>query len=355
MKSWLGWALLLVLPLQSTHAAPVPAPGGRVMVWTEQEGPYGRGERARVYLSTDRAGYVTVLRVDTDGRLRILFPREPWDDNYVRGARTLEVLGARGAPGFTVDDPPGVGYLFAIASSEPFDYDQIARGDHWDYRTVDGGRIEGDPYVVLTDLAARLSPGADFDYDIVPYHVERRYDYPRFVCYDCHGYSSYEAWDPYRSACSRFRLLIYEDPAYYPYRYNRGRNVVVTRPRRPAPRYVFRDWESGSEYITHLRGSAARVEPGVPRGAVRPEVSPGARRVAPSVEPGRRRLRAIPPETDRERREARRSRKPEPEADRSGAAAPSRARGGEGRRAAPPARDTSPRSTGEPELRRRKP
>ena len=77
-----------------------------------------------------------------------------------------------------MDDDPGVGYLFAIAVAEPFDFRYITRGDYWDYRLIDGGRIQGDPYVRLTDLAARIAPDGDYDYDIAPYYVDRRYDYP---------------------------------------------------------------------------------------------------------------------------------------------------------------------------------
>ena len=239
----MGWMLLAGMPQ-------APA-AGRVAVWTDRGDPYTRGEGARVYLSTDEPTYVTVFRVDTDGRLRVLFPREPWGDTFVRNGRDFEVSGARGGRSFIVDDYPGVGYLFAVSSSSPFDYTDITRGDYWDYRLIEGGRLQGDPYVLLTGLAERITPGGAFDYDIVPYYVERRYDYPRFVCYDCHAYASYAEWDPYERACSRVRVVIYDDPQYYPYRYNRGRNVVAPRPRHPGPRYVFRDANPGAEYVTH--------------------------------------------------------------------------------------------------------
>ena len=57
--------------------------------------------------------------------------------------------------------------------------------------------------MVLTDLAERITRDDDYDYDIVPYYVDRRYDYPRFVCYDCHAYASYDEWDPVPRPCSR--------------------------------------------------------------------------------------------------------------------------------------------------------
>jgi len=37
-----------------------------------------------------------------------------------------------------------VGYLFGVASSDAFVYDQIESGDHWDYRVIADGRVRGD-------------------------------------------------------------------------------------------------------------------------------------------------------------------------------------------------------------------
>ncbi|MBA2458627.1 MAG: DUF4384 domain-containing protein, partial [Gemmatimonadales bacterium] len=181
----LGWMLFAGSPLLGptpAHIAVASAPrvppraGGRVALWTDRDEPYRRGQGARVYLHTDQPAHITVFRVDTDGRLRVLFPGEPWGDTYVRGGRDFEVTGARGGRSFIVDDYPGMGYLFAIASASPFEYADITRGDYWDYRLIDGGRIQGDPYVLLTDLAARITRDGNYDYDIVPYHVGRRYD-----------------------------------------------------------------------------------------------------------------------------------------------------------------------------------
>ena len=228
--------------------------GGSISVWSDRDHPYRRGAGARIYLRTEETGHVTVLRVDTDGRIRTLFPREPWGDNYVRGGRTMALaVDSRHPDSFTVDDDPGVGYLFAVTSPVRFEYQDVTRGDYWDFRVIDDGRIQGDPFVALTDLARRIAPQGNFQYDIAPYYVERHYEYPRFVCYDCHTYARYDEWDPYAASCVRYRMVIYDDPAYYPYRYNHGRNVVVGRPIRPAPRFVFKDADPGREYVTRLR------------------------------------------------------------------------------------------------------
>lgn len=256
LGAWLVLGLLHLTPhaaaAQSGEASPRQRVGS-IRVWSDREHPYRRGAEARIYFRTEKPGYVTVLRVDSDGRLRTLFPREPWGDNHVgRGTMALAFASSH-RESFTVDDDPGVGYLFAVTSSVPFEYHDVTRGDYWDFRVIDDGRIQGDPYVALTDLARRIAPRGDFQYDIAPYYVERRYEYPRFVCYDCHAYARYDEWDPYATSCVRYRMVIYDDPAYYPYRYNQGRNVVVGRPIRPAPRFVFKNADPGSEYVTRLR------------------------------------------------------------------------------------------------------
>ncbi len=358
----LGWVLLASLPLSSfssldsaihppSRRLAVATPG-RVAVWADRQEPYRRGQGARVYLSARQPTHVAVFRVDTDGRIRTLFPREPWGDTYVSDARQFEVTGSRGGRSFVVDDYPGVGYLFAVASARPFDFKDIARGDHWDYRLIEGGRIRGDPYVALADLAARVSQGGDYDYDISPYYVEERYEYPRFVCYDCHAYAKFDEWDPYRQACARFRVVIYDDPRFYPYRSGRGRNIVVSRAARPGPRFVFRDADPEREYVTRVRGSAptdrragesaARTSQDVGgRGAVAAP-SRSALRTVPRTAPP---LRAVPSRpAEEEKPQGRRRAEP---------ASPPEAP--KGLRPTEDRRRPEPRSTGEPELRRRKP
>jgi uncharacterized protein DUF4384 len=228
----------------------------RVEVWTDRgDSPYTGGQGVRVHFRADRDAFVTILRVDTDGRVRVLFPREPWEDNFTRGGRDYEVQGGYDRHAFSIDDYPGVGYLFAVAAADPFVYDGLESNDHWDYRLIADGRVRGDPYVALTDLAQRIVPDGygDWDYDIAPYYVQRHYDYPRFLCYDCHTYVSYPSWSPYDYTCVRFRIVVFDDPYYYPYRYYGGTRVVFTRPYRPEPRFIFKDRQGSDLFITRVR------------------------------------------------------------------------------------------------------
>ena len=225
-------------------------------MWTDHEAPYRRGDGARVFASTRVDTYLTVFRIDTDGDLRVLFPREPWEDTWVRGGHVVELN--EKAAAFQVDDYPGVGYLFAVASTEPFDYSTLVRRDQWDYREIANGRIHGDPYVALTNLAEQIAPGGRYDYDVTPYYVEKHFEYPRFVCYDCHTYAAYSGWDPYGAPCARYRIVIYDDPYYYPYQAYGARAVVPGRPARLEPRYVFEDEDGRAPWLTRAHRETPR-------------------------------------------------------------------------------------------------
>src|SRR2546426_8652116 len=249
-------ALSLLASSGQPGAWPDAATRTHIEVWTNRgDDAFASGQGARVFFRTEVDAYVTVLRVDTDGRVRVLFPLEPWEDNFARGGREYEVQGGYERDAFSIDDYPGVGYIFAVAATDPFVYDAFETGDHWDYRAIADGRVHGDPYVALTDLAQRILPAdyRDWDYDITPYYVNRHYDYPRFLCYDCHTYVSYPLWSVYDYTCVRFRMVVFDDPYYYPYRYYGGTRVVFTRPYRPEPRFIFKDRQASDAFITRVR------------------------------------------------------------------------------------------------------
>jgi hypothetical protein len=299
----LGWLLAASSPAPVPfHPAPVVhRTAGRVALWTDHDDPYRRGEEAGLFLSVDEPSYVAVFRVDTDGRIRVLFPRQPWTDTYVSEQREVEVTGVRGGRAFRVDDDPGIGYLFAVAATEPLDFRAITRGDYWDYRLIGGGWIQGDPYVRLTDLAARLAPDGDYDYDVVPYYVDHRYDYPRFICYDCHAYAGYGEWDPYGAACSRYRVVVRDDPRYYPYRYG-GRNVVAQRPAHPGPRYVIRDADPGRPWVSRGEPERRRGDDADDLGRTSDDVGGRGSVPVPTVQSLRRRDHEVTPELSPARR-----------------------------------------------------
>jgi len=323
------WALLLGLGFLSPprSAAPPVLPwrrerDPRVSVWTDRGAPYHRREVVRVFASTRVDAYLTVFRIDTDGELRVVFPREPWQDTWVRSGRVVEADAADdgGPGGFQVDDYPGVGYVFAVTSEAPFDYSSIVRRDQWDYREIANGRIHGDPYVAISDLAGQISPDGAYDYDVTPYYVEHHYDYPRFVCYDCHTYAPYSGWNPYGASCTRYRVVIYDDPYYYPYQAYGARVVVLGRPARLQPRYVFEDADGRSAWVTRARRTPTLAEtsayrervPGPARVGV-PAAGAAPRPATTTGEPELRRRKpdqSIPPGKVRRRPDPERERSP---------------------------------------------
>jgi len=254
------FTFVAVLTLDIAGPRPLAAPRAdrpMVQVWTNRgESPYPSGETVRVMFQTEQDAFVTVLQVDTDGRVRVLFPREPWEDNFARSRRVYEVPDAGAPSGFRADDDPGQGYLFAVAAPDPFRYHLLVASDQrWNYELIaDGGRIRGDPYAALTDLAARMVPDGnrDWDYDIAPYYVQRHYDYPRFLCYDCHASVGFQTWNPYDYSCVRFRVVVFDDPYYYPYRSYGGTRAVFRRPLRPEPRFIFRDRGPSDAFLTRV-------------------------------------------------------------------------------------------------------
>jgi hypothetical protein len=258
VASLLGASVAVTAPAGS--AANVPArrhdagPPG-IRLWTSHGETYRRGERVQVFFRTEQDAFVTVLRVDSDGRVRVLFPREPWEDNRVRGGYTYDVPNYGRHDAFVVDDDPGVGYVFGVASADPFRFEPFSRSNHWDLALAsDGGRIHGDPYQALAEMVQRILPPdyADYDTHLLPYYVEQHYDYPRFLCYDCHTYVGFSAWNPYSYWCPRFTLFVYRDPFYYypsywyPSRYYGGTRVVYTRPFERGSQYIFKAREDQS-------------------------------------------------------------------------------------------------------------
>ncbi len=278
-----GFALagLLVVgqPARATSRANEP-PG--VRIWTDHGEVYRHAERFQVFFRTEHDAYVTVLRVDTDGRVHVLFPLNPGDPNLARGGETYTVPGVDDRDAFVVDDAPGVGYVYAVASDDPFNYDAFASDGRWDLETTASmveGRIHGDPNASLQEVAQNMMPAgyADYDTHLLPYDVEQRYDYPRFLCYDCHAYTPYASWDPYSVWCPQFSLDVYYNPFYfypsywYPTRYYGGTNVVYVRPGIVGRQYVFRNRtaECGAVHACTVTAAAAARSSARPRRARR--------------------------------------------------------------------------------------
>jgi hypothetical protein len=236
-----------------------------------------RGERVRVYYRVSEDANVAIFHVNTDGTVRLVVPRSPRENQIVNGARDYRVLFPETSYWF-VDDYAGIGYFFIVASPSPLDLSLFPYSYYdggWDLSQV-GRQVYTDPYEAIDDYVAALVPDwetAAYGLDFTSYHVGEHQAYPRFLCYDCHGFTPFYAWNPYYYACTSFRVVVYNDPFYYPtYRYGGG--AVVYPARRHQPRFVFKE--------------RARGEPGTPLLTTRAEaadVDQTERRRTPGTEP----------------------------------------------------------------------
>lgn len=202
--------LLVPLLLIAGPAALAAQRSPNVDVWFERGNEFDRGQPGRVIYSGDAGSYVSLLRVDTDGRLTILSPHQPNDRSRFAGDRS-----GRAVP-FQADQTEGVGYVFAIASRTPFDFRNYrGRGNSWDTGRL-GQRGDVDPFEVV-DRFARSSVGSRGNYSIAyaPYEIGRggigRSSYQRGVRYD-EGYGGYvdgynDPWgaSPYRRGYTDYR------------------------------------------------------------------------------------------------------------------------------------------------------
>jgi len=169
----------LLLPLLFTGAPAQPAAATRddppIRLWISNDRRFLPGDGAKVQVRTEYDGYLIVLHVDPEGRLRVLFPLDPDKDNFVRGDKKYEVRGRGGREAFEVDGT-GRGTVYAAVSRDPFRFDEFTIADHWDYRALAPARLREDPEPELNDLVHRMAQSS-YDYDLLTYEVIARSAY----------------------------------------------------------------------------------------------------------------------------------------------------------------------------------
>ena len=318
-----------------------PAP---IRIWLNNSSTFREGERARVQIETRDDGYLMVFNYDAEGRLRVIFPIDPRDDNFVRGGRRYEVRGRGDRESFIVGSG-GDGIVYAAVSPDPFRFDEIEAGGNWDYTRVSIGSNSPDPEADVTDLVLRLASDRGFDYDVVPYRVYRLderyvggwwYPRPHYYWHDHYcdpwyrpslfGCSYYPTGGFYFGYASPYSYGWYGWGYRYPwygtrYVYSGGRRnypVVVGRPR--AYTIVRRGDATGTTRVGSPAGSRGgrSVIDYRPRGGTRPNtpaVTRPSREDRPSTPSASRpRARRSPPPTETQRptveRDGNRSRRP---------------------------------------------
>ena len=173
-------AQLLLLASHALVASPAgnaPAADPPIRVWFNADGNYGFADRAKVYARSAQDGYLIVLRADAAGRVRVLFPLDPEDDQRIVAGKKYELKGRGGREAFIADDSTGHGTVLAAISDSPFRVDRFARDGHWDTRALPQGQgREDDAETVLRSLVAQMKPaGEKFVYAVATYVVSERF------------------------------------------------------------------------------------------------------------------------------------------------------------------------------------
>ena len=225
-------ALLLPLLISGAPAQPaaVTQDDPPIRLWVSNDRRFLPGDRAKIQVRAEYDGYLIVLHVDPEGRLRVLFPLDPDKDNFARSDKKYEVRGRGGREAFEVD-ATGRGAVYAAVSRDPFRFDGFTVADHWDYRAMAPARLREDPEPELNELVHRMAQGS-YDYDLITYDVISRAAY---VSSSSRHYDSYYDDDWCSFSCGRpyfgrspFSLSIglfhgrpyrryYYDPYYYAY------------------------------------------------------------------------------------------------------------------------------------------
>ena len=223
-----------------------------------------RGDLVRVFYRASRDAYVSIFHIDTNGFTRLLHPGSPTDGHLALAGRDYRLLFPESRY-WQVEEDEGKGYLFVVASAAPLDFSGFAYSRYeggWNLAALAQAAYR-DPFLMMDDVVATLIPEetAEYALDFVAYDIDRPHDYPRFLCYQCHGFRPMFDWNPYGRWCTDFRVVIHDDPYYYPvYRYS-GDRVVYKRPPEPLrPMFEFKERVDG-EAATPLIRTRSRDAP----------------------------------------------------------------------------------------------
>ena len=187
----------------------------------------GYGQPVRVRFEVSDNAYVTVVRVDDEGRTTILFPNSRTQRSAVRGKQIYYARNPRmgGDYSFISTDRMGGGYVFAIASYAPLDFTSFEnrdfdRGGGYSQFTVANRNSARRPDVLIDRFAARVLWSVDtpYDYDVDYY---AGFGDPALNAYALCGLGAYGSYYGYGSRPIGSRTFLAQlssfERASYPY------------------------------------------------------------------------------------------------------------------------------------------
>ena len=199
----------------------------QIDLWLDQVS-YNIGDRIAPHFQSEPGAYVTIVRVTSDGDIRVLYPQRPRDQRQFERAQLVNdrVPYSSYDRRFEVYESQGMGFVFAISSFSKFNYGYFSSGNDWSLNHLSSIRY-GDPFEIVRRFADRtLGDRADFSMDYVSYEVYN--DAPQSRYATRYSYNTYD--DYYNSCLSAFGYgyTSYCEPYYQAYPF-----VVVSQPRGP--------------------------------------------------------------------------------------------------------------------------
>ncbi|MEW5701927.1 MAG: DUF4384 domain-containing protein [Candidatus Zixiibacteriota bacterium] len=183
-------------PREKIQIVPVPKEDLQVWIWPDRgEGAtYREGDPIAFHVEATRDCFLILYDIDTRGRLQVLFPADPWDDNFVAAGESIRFPRPQDGYDWRVDGPAGTEYVQAIASEFP-----IALPDWPVYlRSVNGDdgvcpdpelrdfRCGGDPLAYM-EIVNRKIAGRYWDWcaaDLATFYVRPRHIHHVSVIWD---------------------------------------------------------------------------------------------------------------------------------------------------------------------------
>lgn len=207
---------LLLLAATAGPAAVPAASDPPIRLWYSSGGDYAYGDRAKVYAKAAESGYLIVLRADMKGRIGVLAPVSPGDDQHVSGGKKYELKGRGGREAFVTEDTTGQGIVLAAWSKTPFDVSRFTRNGVWDYAALAGEGAQpsaADAEARMIEIVhAMQTPAEHFEYDLATYTVSgphyARAFYPYPYGYLGPGWWGWSPWWGFGSPFVTTRILV---------------------------------------------------------------------------------------------------------------------------------------------------
>jgi len=182
-------AVLLAVAAQPAPARPhvVVSGAADVRVWLDETRDiYPSFDDVVVSVRAARDCYATVMLVDTDGYLHVIYPTSMIEDGWLEGG--VRYRFRCGDLGLDPYGMRGIAYVFAIGSPFPFVYAEYGNAifaGHFGYR------IYGDPYLACRQFYLSLLPArCNWDWVGVSYsrfYVKEWVSYPAYLCMGHYG------------------------------------------------------------------------------------------------------------------------------------------------------------------------